>query len=201
MYHSWIPNSDPVVKREMLRFIGKDVEDLFGDIPESIRLGEPLKVGFGRPLSEYEVYRIIDRILSRNKVFRDPPPFIGGGICAGYVPSIVRFLALRGEIYTSYTPYQPEINQGVLQAIFEYQSIMAELYGVDVVNASMYDGSTAVAEAFRLAMRATKRSKILVPATMNPFYRSVANTWLSPVKGALEEYRVDEKGNPVFWET
>jgi glycine dehydrogenase subunit 1 len=196
MYHSWIPNSDPVVKREMLRFIGKGVEDLFGDIPESIRLREPLKVGFGRPLSEYEVYRIVDRILSRNKVFRDPPLFIGGGICAGYVPSIVRFLALRGEIYTSYTPYQPEINQGVLQAIFEYQSIMAELYGVDVVNASMYDGSTAVAEAFRLAMRATKRSKILVPATMNPFYRSVANTWLSPVKGALEEYGVDEKGNP-----
>jgi glycine dehydrogenase subunit 1 len=196
MYHNWIPNSDPAVKDEMLKFIGKNIDDLFRDIPESIRLREPLKVGFGKPLSEYEVLRIVDRILSKNKVFKDPPLFIGGGICVGYVPSVVRFLALRGEIYTSYTPYQPEINQGVLQAIFEYQSLMAEIYDVDVVNASMYDGSTAVAEAFRLAMRVTRRSKILVPSTMNPFYRSVASTWLSPIGGTIEEYRVNEKGEP-----
>ncbi len=196
LYHSWIPNSDPEIRASMLKKLGGNIDVLFKDIPESIRLKRDLNVGFGKPLSEHEVLRLVDRILSRNRVFRDPPPFIGGGICASHSPSIVRFLSMRGEVYTAYTPYQPEINQGVLQAIFEYQSIMAELYGVDVINASMYDGSTAVAEAFRLAMRATKRKKILVPETMNPFYRSVAITWISPAGGVIEEYRVDRRGQP-----
>ncbi len=198
MYHNWIPNSDPEIKASMLRTIGKNIDDLFADIPEPIKLKRSLNVGFGKPLSEYEVLRLVDKILSKNKVFRDPPPFIGGGLCANYTPSIVRLLSLRGEIYTAYTPYQPEINQGILQALFEYQSIMAELYGVDVVNASMYDGSTAVAEAFRLAMRVTGRRKILVPETMNPFHRSVANTWVSPVGGVITAYRVDGKGQPLI---
>jgi len=198
MYHNWIPNSDPEIKASMLRSIGKNIDELFADIPEPIRLKKNLNVGFGKPLSEYEVLRLVDRILSKNKVFRDPPPFIGGGICASHTPSIVRLLSLRGEVYTAYTPYQPEINQGILQALFEYQSMMAELYGVDVVNASMYDGSTAVAEAFRLAMRVTGRRKILVPETMNPFHRSVANTWISPVGGVIVEYRVDGRGQPLI---
>jgi len=195
--HTWIPNSDPLVRDSMLRYIGRDMEDLFRDVPEAIKLRRPLRAGFGKTLSEYEVLRIVDSILSKNKIFRDPPPFIGGGVCASYTPAVVRFLALRGEVYTSYTPYQPEINQGVLQALFEYQSMVAELYGVDVVNASMYDGSTAVAEALRLAMRATRRTKILVPSTMNPFHRSVARTWIEPVGGSIEEYMVDRRGQPV----
>lgn len=198
MYHNWIPNSDPGTKALMLKAIGKSIDDLFADIPDAIRLRRDLDVGFGRPLSEYEALRLVDRILSRNRVFRDPPPFIGGGVCASYSPSVTRFLSLRGEVYTAYTPYQPEINQGLLQAMFEYQSMMAELYGVDVVNASMYDGSTAVAEAFRLAMRATKRKKILVPETMNPFYRAVASTWISPAGGVIIEYGVDGRGQPVI---
>ncbi|HWQ17585.1 MAG TPA: aminomethyl-transferring glycine dehydrogenase subunit GcvPA [Sulfolobales archaeon] len=198
MYHNWIPNSDPEIKASMLRAIDKNIDDLFADIPEPIRLKRSLNVGFGRPLSEYEVLRLVDKILSKNRVFRDPPPFIGGGLCASYTPSIVRLLSLRGEIYTAYTPYQPEINQGILQALFEYQSMMAELYGVDVINASMYDGSTAVAEAFRLAMRVTGRRKILVPETMNPFHRSVANTWVSPVGGVIAVYRVDGRGQPLI---
>lgn len=196
LYHMWIPNSDLGERERALKALGRTVEDLFSDVPKEIMLRRPLEVGFGRPLSEYEAQELLDKILSRNIVFKNPPPFVGGGICASYVPAVVRFLTLRGEIYTAYTPYQPEINQGVLQALFEYQSLMAELYGVEVVNASMYDGSTAVAEAFRLALRATKRIKILVPRTMNPFHRSVASTWITPAGGVLEDYSVDQRGQP-----
>jgi glycine dehydrogenase subunit 1 len=190
LYHHWIPNSDPNVKREMLRYIGKDLEDLLRDIPEKIRLREPLKVGFGKPLSELEIERLLDNILSKNKVFKDPPPFLGGGLCPHYVPAVVKYLLLRGEFYTSYTPYQAEINQGVLQALFEYQSMIADLYGVDVVNASMYDVSTATAEAFRMVMRVSKRRGILVPRHMNPFIRSVVETWINPVGGFLARYEI-----------
>lgn len=190
MYHPWIPNSDPVVKNEMLRYIGKDLEDLLRDIPEKIRLREPLRVGFGRPLSELEIERLLDEMLSQNKVFRDPPPFLGGGLCPHYVPSVVKYLLLRGEFYTAYTPYQAEINQGVLQALFEYQSMVADLYGVDVVNASMYDVSTATAEAFRMVMRVTKKRGILVPRRMNPFIKRVVETWINPVGGFLVRYEI-----------
>jgi len=121
MPHPWIPNSAPEIKGEMLRELGiSDVMELFSDVPRQLILKEPPKVGFGKPLTEYEVKRIFERIVSKNKVFLDPPPFIGGGLCYHHVPAVVKALISRSEFYTSYTPYQAEISQGLLQAIFEY---------------------------------------------------------------------------------
>ena len=175
--HPWLPNSSPKVEEKILRSIGVEgVEELFRDIPADIVLKRPLQVGFGKPLSEPEVARLVERLLSKNRVFMDPPPFMGGGVCAHHVPSLVAEIVRRSEFYTAYTPYQAEISQGLLQALFEYQSLMADLVDMDVVNASMYDMSTAVAESFLMAARVTGRSRILVPATMNPQHYEVART-------------------------
>ncbi|MCD6085137.1 MAG: aminomethyl-transferring glycine dehydrogenase subunit GcvPA [Desulfurococcales archaeon] len=179
MPHPWIPNSVPSVKNEMLRELGvTDVSELFSDVPKELILREPPKVGLGKPLTEYEVRRFFEGIISKNKVLQNPPPFIGGGVCYHYVPAAVKAVITRSEFYTAYTPYQAEIAQGLLQAIFEYQSLMAELYGVDVVNASMYNGSTAAAEAVRMAVRVKRnRRKVLVSKTVHPEIREVIKTW------------------------
>ncbi len=179
MPHPWIPNSAENIKKKMLDSLGiNDVMELFNDVPNSLLIREKLKVGFGRPLTEYEVRRSFDSMVSRNVVFTDPPPFIGGGVCYHYVPSAVKALITRSEFYTAYTPYQPEIAQGLLQAIFEYQSMMAELYGVDVINASLYNVSTATAEAVRMAVRAKRgRKTVLVPRNTHPEIREVLRTW------------------------
>ncbi len=177
MPHHWIPNSTYEIRKKMLEYIGvKDVLDLFNDVPSKLILKEPLKVGYGRPLTEYEVKRVFNNIISKNKL-PHIPSFIGGGVCYHHVPSVVKAILSRSEFYTAYTPYQPEIAQGLLQAFFEYQSIMAELYGVDVVNASMYNGSTAAAEAVLMASRVTKRKKVLVSRTVHPEIRDVIKTW------------------------
>ncbi len=192
--HPWLPNSPPEVREKLLRSIGVErVDELFRDIPESIVLRRPLNVGFGRPLSEPEVARLVDRLLSKNRVFRDPPPFMGGGVCAHHVPSLVAEIVRRSEFYTAYTPYQAEISQGLLQALFEYQSLMADLVGMDVVNASMYDMSTAVAEAFLMAARVTGRSRILVPATMNPQHYGVAKTIVEAKGIRLDKVGYDDE--------
>ena len=181
MRHPWIPNSDDDTKRLMLGRIGvSSVEDLYSDIPEDIRYRGRLDVGAGKALSEAELERVIDEILDGNRVFKRPPPFLGGGVWPHHVPALVRDILRRGEFLTAYTPYQPEISQGLLQALFEYQSLIAELTGMDVVNASMYDWSTAAAEAFLMAVRATKRRKVIVPSTMNPQHLEVARTYLEP---------------------
>ncbi len=161
----------------MLRAIGvRSIDDLFSDIPEDIKLRRSLRVGFGKPLSEIEVQKLVDSMLSKNKVFKDPPPFLGGGVWPHYVPAAVKEIVRRAEFYTSYTPYQAEASQGLLQALFEYQSLMADLLEMDVVNASMYDWSTALAEAALMAHRVTSRRKIIVPRTMNPFHYEVLRT-------------------------
>ena len=179
MPHPWIPNSVPEVKNEMLKELGiSDVLELFNDVPKELILKEPPKVGLGKPLTEYEVRRFFESVISKNKVFINPPPFIGGGVCYHYVPAAVKAIISRSEFYTSYTPYQAEIAQGLLQAIFEYQSLMAELYGVDVVNASLYNGSTAAAEAVRMAARVKRnKRKVLVSKAVHPEIREVIKTW------------------------
>ena len=163
----------------MLRKIGVSSPwELFRDIPRQLIMEKPPRIGYGGSLSEYEVIRIVNSKLSKNKVFFDPPPFMGGGLCLHHVPTVVDYLVSRSEFYTAYTPYQPEINQGLLQALFEYQSLVADLLEMDIVNASMYDMSTAVAEAVLMALRVTRRRKILVPSTMHPEHYEVLKTWL-----------------------
>jgi len=176
-YESWIPSLRE--RRGMLDAMGvADWRELYSDVPPGLMLPEPPRVGAGRPLTEYEARRLVEREFRDVAVFRDPPPFMGGGLCYHVVPSVVEAVAGRAEFYTAYTPYQPEINQGLLQALFEYQSLVADLLEMDVVNASMYDMSTAVAEAFLMAVRVTRRRRIIVPATMHPEHRETAETWL-----------------------
>ncbi|MEM2074977.1 MAG: aminomethyl-transferring glycine dehydrogenase subunit GcvPA [Zestosphaera sp.] len=175
--HNWIPNSSPEIRGELLRDLGlKDVSELFSDVPPQLLLARDLNVGFGRALAEYEVVRLFNTLISKNRL-SEVPSFMGGGLCQHYVPSAVKALVSRSEFYTAYTPYQAEIAQGLLQALFEYQSLMADLYGVKVVNASMYNGSTASAEAVLMAARAKKRRRILISESVHPEVVEVIRTW------------------------
>jgi len=199
MPHYWIPNSARKVKQKMLKEIGvNETGEFFSDIPERLRLRKELSVGFGRSLLEHEAKKKFFEILNRDKFtgFADTHRvFLGGGVCAHYIPSVVNAIISRAEFYTAYTPYQPEINQGILQAFFEYQSLMAELYGVDVVNASMYNVSTAAAEAVRMALRVKKgRERVLMASSAHPEIKEVIRTWVKGLNVQLEEvpYRQED---------
>ncbi|MCD6110483.1 MAG: aminomethyl-transferring glycine dehydrogenase subunit GcvPA [Thermoplasmata archaeon] len=169
----YIPNANLV--REMLESMGfEEVEELFSDIPEKV-LVDSLNLPEG--LSEYEVEREALRRLSRDSFNPSTPIFLGAGIYHHYVPPVVDFVTSRVEFLTSYTPYQPEISQGSLQAMFEYQSMMASLTGMEVVNSSMYDGSTALGEALLMAKRITGRGLFLLPEALFWEKRSVAENY------------------------
>jgi len=175
-FRNWLPNLTRV--DEMLKTIGvSSVDDLFKDIPEELRLKRPLDVGFGRALTEPEIIKTIEMLKGKNVSLRYPP-FLGAGACPHYVPEAVRFIIFRSEFYTAYTPYQPEISQGLLQALYEYQGIMAELLEMEVVNASLYDWSTALAEALLMAVRITGKNKVVVPEAINVYHKEVIRTWL-----------------------
>jgi glycine dehydrogenase subunit 1 len=169
----YIPNSQ-ADRRQMLAEIGIDsIEQLFAGIPEKLRLRRLLNLP--RALSEPELLEYFRQRASRNQV--DTPSFVGAGIYRHYIPIIVDALISRSEFYTAYTPYQAEIAQGTLQAIFEFQTYIAQLTGMDVANASLYDGSTGLAEAFLMAQRVTRRNRFLMARTVHPEYRAVVNTY------------------------
>ncbi|MGC9105637.1 MAG: aminomethyl-transferring glycine dehydrogenase subunit GcvPA [Thermoprotei archaeon] len=175
-YRSWLPNLS--YTDEMLRVIRvPSIDELFKDVPEELRLKRPLDVGFGRALTEPEILRVIQSLKERNAKLKYPP-FLGAGAYPHYVPEAVKFLVFRSEFYTAYTPYQPEISQGLLQAMYEYQSVMAELFDMEVVNASMYDWGTSLAEAMLMAVRITGKRKVVIPEAMNPYHKEVVKTWL-----------------------
>jgi len=155
----YIPNS-PDERADMLQQIGvASIEKLFESIPETLRLREHLKVPAA--MSELELLKRFEDIGARNQAAQRIS-FLGGGVYSHYTPTIVDHLISRSEFFTAYTPYQPEISQGTLQAIFEFQTLVCQLTGMDIANASMYDGSTAMAEAVLMAERVTKRSKVIV---------------------------------------
>lgn len=157
---------------EMLAAIGAEtIEDLFSDIPEEIRYKGELPVS--SKLDEYALTRHMSRLAGRNVNADTHPSFLGAGIYDHHVPSVINHVISRSEFYTAYTPYQPEISQGELQAIFEFQSYICELTGMAVANASMYDGATAFAEAGNLAASATRRKKLVVSSTVHPESRQV----------------------------
>lgn len=161
-------------KKEMLAQIGvNSIEDLFEDIPESVKLNR--KLDLPNPLSELELKNYFTKLSKRNRT--DYLCFRGAGAYHHYIPSIVKHVLSRSEFYTAYTPYQPELSQGMLQAIFEYQTMICELTGMDVSNASVYDGATATGEACFMAANITGRSKILVSSTVNPEVRKVVTTY------------------------
>ncbi|MFD1131167.1 MULTISPECIES: aminomethyl-transferring glycine dehydrogenase subunit GcvPA [unclassified Paenibacillus] len=157
---------------EMLAAIGAEtMEDLFSDIPEEIRFKGELPVS--SKLDEYALTRHMSRLAGRNVNADTHASFLGAGIYDHHVPSVINHVISRSEFYTAYTPYQPEISQGELQAIFEFQSYICELTGMAVANASMYDGATAFAEAGNLAASATRRKKLVVSSTVHPESRQV----------------------------
>src|SRR5213080_1515570 len=160
----------------MLHEIGVgSTEKLFESIPETLRLREHLKVPAA--MSELELLKRFEDIGARNQAAQRIS-FLGGGAYSHYTPTIVDHLISRSEFFTAYTPYQPEISQGTLQAIFEFQTLVCQLTGMDIANASMYDGSTAMAEAVLMAERITKRSKVIVSAAVHPQYLEVAHTYV-----------------------
>jgi glycine dehydrogenase subunit 1 len=160
----------------------KTIDDLFRSIPEKLRLRRPLDVS--PPLDEIALVAEFRRLAARNHV--DHPPFVGAGAYSHHVPAVVDQLLLRGEFFTAYTPYQPEISQGTLQALFEWQTYVCLLTGLDVSNASMYDGATATAEAALMATRITGRSKLAVSAAVHPEYRKVLASYLRSTGDVIE---------------
>src|SRR5688500_10631949 len=163
-------------RQEMLRAVGAaSIDDLFVDVPEAARLKDKIE-GLPDHLGEMAVERELARLSRRNLVAGDVPFFLGCGAYRHHIPASVDHLIQRGEFLTSYTPYQPEIAQGTLQALFEFQTQVARLYGCDVANASMYDGSTACWEAIGMARRVTRRGKAILSAGLHPHYVSVART-------------------------
>lgn len=167
----------------MLKVIGADsFEELFSDIPQPLRSPD---LDLPPAMGEADLMREMLALARRNAQMQDYTCFIGAGAYYHFVPSVVHHITGRSEFYTAYTPYQPEISQGTLQAIFEYQSVVCELTGMDVANASMYDGATATAEATILAQNVTRRNKVVVAPSVNPDYLSVLKTYTAEVGSRL----------------
>lgn len=159
----------------MLDTIGVDsMEDLLADIPASLRCG-PLDLP--PAASEPDLLHEMDRLAQRNTLHAGARSFLGGGAYSHHIPAVVSALAARGEFVTAYTPYQPEVSQGTLQVIYEWQSLICELTGLDVSNASLYDAATACAEAMHMAVNATNRGVVAAASTLNPEYLEVLRTY------------------------
>src|SRR5579859_7160070 len=160
----------------MLAAVGvSSVDELFRDIPEGVRFGRALDLE--PPLAELEIVAHMDALAAKNAHAGVQLSFLGAGMYDHYVPAVVDTVLSRGEFLTAYTPYQPEMSQGVLQAIFEYQTAICELTGMDVSNASGYDGTTVAADACYVAKHATGRTKVVVTEATNPQVRQVVKTY------------------------
>ena len=163
-------------RAEMLAAVGVDsIDALFADVPAAARLSGP--VDLPRAMGEIEVERSLSRMAARNVAAGSVPFFIGGGVYRHHIPAAVDHLIQRGEFLTSYTPYQPEISQGTLQYLFEFQTQVALLTGMDIANASLYDGATACAEAVMMANRVTGRRRAVLSGGLHPHYREVCATY------------------------
>jgi len=181
---TYVPHTERE-RAEMLAVIGVERTDgLFGDVPEHVRFP---KLKLPPPASEIEIEREMQALADRNSGTDPSASFLGAGAYHHYRPATVDYVLQRGEFYTAYTPYQPEVSQGVLQAMFEYQSMMCRLTALEVSNASHYDGATALAEAVLLALNVgqEKRTKILLSPAVHPQYRAVVRTYLRGIHAAV----------------
>jgi glycine dehydrogenase subunit 1 len=179
-------------RKEMLERIGvSSVDDLFCCIPEAIHLKKDLDLP--GPLSEMELAAEIQAIADRNAP-AGTLSFMGGGAYAHFIPSVVDYLSSRGEFVSPYTPYQPEVSQGTLQVIFEFQTLICQLTGLDIANASLYEGATAAAEAVLMAQRVTGKAKVLIAASLHPQYREVIRTYVRNLNMTVEEIPFTERG-------
>ena len=192
--HPYIPNSLPEIKKEMMREIGiEDLEELYADVPEKYRLRRPLNLP-RKALSEFEVKRHIEALLSKNACCNNMSIFLGAGCWPHYVPAVVQDITQRSEFLTSYTPYQPEISQGMLQALFEYQSMICELTDMEVANCSMYDWASALGEAARMATRVKGRDEILIPKIIHPDRAATLKAYTEPAGIRIKQvaYKPDD---------
>ena len=187
------PHTDAEVEA-MLAFCGlSSTEELFSAVPDAMRLAAgDLAVAPG--LSEADTMTVMEDLADRNRVGRDLVCFAGGGAYDHDVPAVVRRVGFRAEFVTAYTPYQPEVAQGVLQALFEYQTMIARLAGVEIANASLYDGATATVEAVNLAAAATGSGRILLSEGVNPRYREVLTTFAAGTGHRLTPTPLDGSG-------
>ena len=169
----YITNS-PGERSSMLADIGLErIEELFDQIPEQLKLKEA--IGVGAPMSEPELLEYFRRLASENRT--DYQSFLGAGAYSHFIPVIIDSLISRAEFFTAYTPYQPELSQGTLQYTFEFQTMICQLTGMEVANSSLYDGSTAVAEAVLMANRVTRRSRFVIADSVHPQYREVVSAY------------------------
>jgi glycine dehydrogenase subunit 1 len=166
----------PLEREQMLERIGvSSVDELFANVPESLRSG-PLRIPEG--MSELEVLQLLQSLASENQDLEHRPSFLGAGAYHHYIPAAVGAITGRSEFYTAYTPYQPEVSQGTLQVIYEYQTMIAELTALDLSNASLYDAATAITEACTIAINQTGRDRIAVAGGLHPDYRTVLRTYM-----------------------
>jgi glycine dehydrogenase subunit 1 len=165
-------------------------DELFNEIPEVARVqGVDLPCG----LEEHELTKRVEAILSKNRTMDDMPAFLGGGVYRHFIPALVGDVVGRSEFYTAYTPYQPEASQGMLQALFEYQSFISELTGMDAVNSSMYDWSTALGEAALMCNRIKRGSRFLVARSTSPERKAVLNTYLRGIDATSQEVAFEKE--------
>ena len=164
---------------EMLAVVGADsLEDLFAPVPDSCRRSSELDLPEAQ--TEWELDRHMDSLAASMGSWPQYKVFVGAGRYDHYIPAVVPYLTGRGEFVTSYTPYQPEVSQGTLQAIYEYQTLAARLMGVDIATASHYDGATALAEALLMAVRKTGRTTVAISSAIHPHFRQVVRTYFEP---------------------
>ncbi len=173
---NFIPNSNEQSQAMLERIGVNSIEELFSDIPENVRLDRPLAIP--PALAEQQLVRHVKALADKNAHLDEYLSFLGAGAYDHYVPGFVNHLLLRSEFYTAYTPYQPEISQGTLTVIYEFQTMVCELTGMDMANASMYDGASAMAEAGLMACDSTRRKQIIISRTVDPEYREVIRTYL-----------------------
>lgn len=194
--HPLLPNLDEALVAKMLQKAGAaSIDEFFSDIPPKVRLGRKLRLPEGA--TEYEVRREVQARLAQNKTPPGTPCFLGGGVWPHYVPAAVESITSRQEFYTAYTPYQAEISQGMLQSLFEYQSLMCDLLGMEVCNSSLYDWSSAAGEAVRMAGRVTGRKRALLAGNGGIQRMSVIRTYTEPMGMKLETVGYDRSSGTL----
>jgi glycine dehydrogenase subunit 1 len=185
----YIPNTDEDLRRMLQEMGAKDVDDLFSDIPEKLRLKR--KLDLPGALSEPELVDHLKNLSEKNRGSRFLS-FLGAGSYDHFVPSVVPHLISRSEFSTAYTPYQPEISQGTLQGIYEYQTLICQLTGMEVANASMYDGASSLAEAVLMGSRIRKKKEFLISRALHPEYREVVHTYTRSLDFDIKEIPFNE---------
>lgn len=192
----YLPHTD-TDRQAMLESMGMEtMSDLFADVPSEFHL-EQGSLDLPEALSEAGIVRKFTKAAEKNRHAGNTRCFLGGGTYHHFVPAVVDYIISRGEFLTAYTPYQPEISQGTLQTLFEYQTMAARLTGMDVSNASMYEAATATAEAALMARRVTRKSRVVIAGSVNPRYRTVTENYLSRLEGEYLEVAMGEFGTDL----